>query len=157
MDGGPNTRRREIDPAWIGPGVGNEFWDRFGRNTWIDFHHIGRAHDAGDGRNVADEIEIELVVNRCADRVIRPDQEERVAVRSCAHDRLGAILPPAPGRLSTTNGCPFRSDSHWPVRRARVSDCAAGGKRDNHGLAASDRPALARCVPGADITAMIKG
>src|SRR5215469_17893492 len=90
MDGGPNAGRREIDPAWIGLGVGNEFWDRFDRNTWIDFHHIGRAHNAGDGGNVPDEIEIEVVVKRYADRIIRRDQEERVAVRSCAHDRLGA-------------------------------------------------------------------
>ena len=97
MDGGPNTRRREIDPAWIGPGVGNEFWDRFGWNTWIDFHHIGRAHDAGDGRNVPDEIEIEVVVKRCADRIIRPDQEECVTVRSCAHDRLGADIAASTG------------------------------------------------------------
>src|SRR6516164_7505367 len=38
VDGGPNAGRREIDPAGIRLGVGNEFWDRFGRNTWIDFH-----------------------------------------------------------------------------------------------------------------------
>ena len=51
---------------------------------------MGHAHDAGDRRDVADEIEIELVVERRVDRVARADQQQRVAVRRRAHDRLGA-------------------------------------------------------------------
>jgi hypothetical protein len=30
------------------------------------------------------------------------------------------LLPP-PGRFSTTNGWPSRSDSHWPIMRATMS------------------------------------
>ena len=52
----------------------------------------GHAADARDRRDVADEIEIELVVERRVDRVRRSDQEERVAVRRRAHDRLGADI-----------------------------------------------------------------
>jgi len=121
MGGGPNTVRREIDPAWIGPGVGNEFSDRLGGNTWIDFHHIGRAHDAGDGRNVPDEIEIEIepVVKRCADRIIRPDQEKRIAVRRCADDYFGANIATCARSGFDDKG--LTSCSHWPIRRERMS------------------------------------
>ena len=47
---------------------------------------------ARDRRDVADEIEIELVVERRVDRVRRSDQKERIAVRGRAHDRLGADI-----------------------------------------------------------------
>ena len=52
----------------------------------------GCANDARDRRDVADEIEIELVVERRVDRVRRSDKEERVAVRRRPHDRLGADI-----------------------------------------------------------------
>ena len=52
----------------------------------------GHADDARDRRDVADEIEIELVVERRVDRVRRIDQEQRVAVRRRTHDRLGADI-----------------------------------------------------------------
>ena len=45
---------------------------------------------ARDRRDVADEIETELVVERCVNRVHRSDKEERVAIRGSTHDRLGA-------------------------------------------------------------------
>src|SRR5262245_42038492 len=47
-------------------------------------------------RNVADEIEIELVVERRVDRVESTAQEERVAVGGRAHDGLGADIAAAP-------------------------------------------------------------
>jgi hypothetical protein len=39
-----------------------------------------------------------------------------------------AILLAAPGRFSIMNGCPKRSDSHWPISRARMSLGPPGGK-----------------------------
>ena len=42
--------------------------------------------------NIADEIEIELVVKRRITRVRCSDIEERITVRSRAHDRLGADI-----------------------------------------------------------------
>ena len=45
-----------------------------------------------DRRDVADEIEIEIVVERRVDRDRSGDQEERIAVRGRAHDRLGADI-----------------------------------------------------------------
>src|SRR5262245_5584795 len=57
------------------------------------YHHDeGCANDASDRRDVADEIEIELVVERRIDRVGRSDQEERVAVCRRAHDRFGTNI-----------------------------------------------------------------
>ena len=53
---------------------------------------MGHSDDARDRRDVADEIEVELVVERRVDRVRRTDQEQRVAVRRRAHDRLGADI-----------------------------------------------------------------
>ena len=65
-------------------------------------HDVRYVVQGRDRRDVADEIEIELVVERRVDRVVAPDQEERVAIR--AHNRLGCELLPAPGRLSMMNG-----------------------------------------------------
>jgi hypothetical protein len=34
------------------------------------------------------------------------------------------VMPATPGRLSMTNDCPSRSDSHWPSKRSLMSaDC----------------------------------
>ena len=71
MGRGPVAGRRHVDLAGIGLGIGDELGNRLGRNRWIDHHDIGHADDARDRRDVADEIEIELVVERRVDRVRR--------------------------------------------------------------------------------------
>ncbi len=81
--------RRHVDLARIGLGVGNELGNGLGWNRWIHQHYEWLANDARDWRDVADEIETELVVKCRVDRVHRSYQEERVAVRSRTHDRLG--------------------------------------------------------------------
>ena len=91
-DVGAVAGRRHVDLARIGLGVGDELGNGLGRNRWIDHHDNGNAADARDRRDVADEIEIELVVERRVDRVRRSDQEERIAVRRRAHDRLGGDI-----------------------------------------------------------------
>ena len=91
----------------------------------------GTRHDARDRRDVADEIEIELVVERRVDRVRRADQEERVAVRRRAHDRLGGDI--AAGARPVL-------DDEWlaePLRQPLTDQAredvgrAAGGKADD--------------------------
>jgi hypothetical protein len=84
--------RRKIDLARIGLGIGNELWDRLCRKRWIYQHYKRPADDARDRRDVADEVEIELVVERRVDCVRRIDQKERVAVRPRTHDRLGGDI-----------------------------------------------------------------
>ena len=68
---GPDAGRRHVDLARIGLGVGDELGNRLGRNRWIYLHDSGDADEACDRRDVADEIEIELVVKRRVDRVRR--------------------------------------------------------------------------------------
>ena len=75
----------------------------------------GPAIDACDRRDVADEIEIELVVERRIDRVRSiPHRLKRVAVRGRSHDRLGGDIAGAPGRFSMMNGLakPLRQPLH---------------------------------------------
>jgi hypothetical protein len=48
--------------------------------------------DSPDWRDVADEIEIELVVERRVDRIRRADHEERITVWRCAHHRFGGNI-----------------------------------------------------------------
>jgi hypothetical protein len=55
-------------------------------------HDVCVAADSCDRRDVADEIEIELVVERRVDRVRCACQEQRVAVRRRLHDRLGTDI-----------------------------------------------------------------
>ena len=74
MGPGPVAGRRHVDLARIGLGIGDELGNRLGRNRWIHHHDKGHAADACDRRDVADEIEIELVIERRVDRVRRTDQ-----------------------------------------------------------------------------------
>ena len=52
---------------------------------------------ARDRRDVADEIEVEFVVERRVGRVGAPDHEQRVSVCGRAHDRLGTDVGTATG------------------------------------------------------------
>jgi hypothetical protein len=52
----------------------------------------GHASDACDRRDVADEVEIEIAVERHVDRVNRTNKEQRVTVRRRPHDNLGADI-----------------------------------------------------------------
>src|SRR6202040_3527970 len=65
---------------------------RLGRNRRIHNHDIGKADDGYDRCDIADEIEIELVVKRRITRVRCSNIEERITVRSRAHDRLGGDI-----------------------------------------------------------------
>src|SRR5713101_9151080 len=82
----PYADRCHVDLAWAGLGVGDELRNRLGRNRWIYHHEVGKAGDASDRRDVADEIEIEPFVECCADSVIRTSQKERIAVGGRTHD-----------------------------------------------------------------------
>ncbi len=149
---GPVAGRRHVDLAWIGLGVGDELGDRLGRNRWIDHHDVGHAHDARDRRDVGNEIEIELVVERCVDRVRRSHQQQRIAVRRRAHDRLGPDI--AAGARPVL-------DDEWlaePLRqpltdeaRDDVGRAAGGESRRSYVPAASDRfpPSRSAKRPGA--------
>src|SRR2546423_253622 len=87
-----SPRRCKVDLSWIGPGIGDEIGNGRRRKGGGDLHDIRDANEASYGRDVMNEIEIELTVKRRVDRIRKGNQEERVAVRPCAHHHLGADI-----------------------------------------------------------------
>src|SRR5215813_4369962 len=92
MTGSSEAWRSQIDLARVRLGIGDELGDGFGWNRGINHHDFGHAHDARNRRDVADDIEIELVIERRVDRVRRGHQEKCVAVRWGTDDRFGADI-----------------------------------------------------------------
>src|SRR5262245_6027547 len=92
MGSAADARGSEIDPALIGLGVVDELRNRLDRNREIDLHHQWITADARDRRNVANEIEFEVLEKRDVNRVIRGDEEQRIAIRKRPYDRLGADI-----------------------------------------------------------------
>ncbi len=128
---GPDAGRRHVDLARIGLGVGDELGNGLGRNRWMYLHDVGRADDARDRRDVADEIEIELVVERRVDRIRRTDQQQRIAVRRRTHDRLGADI--AGGARPVLDDEGLAEPLRQPLAHQTCDDVAraAGGKTDD--------------------------
>src|SRR5215216_722596 len=96
------------------------------------YHHDkGTAHEARDGRDVADEIEIQFVVERRIDRVRRTDQEQRVTVRRRVHDRLGGEV--AAGAQPVLNDEWLAEPFREPLTDQAGEDVVrtAGGKADD--------------------------
>ena len=56
----------------------------------MHLHHQGASDQSGNRRDVAHEIEVEPLVERCVDGICRADQQQRVAVRERFHHRFGA-------------------------------------------------------------------
>src|SRR6516162_3140551 len=84
-----------VDLARIGIRVGDEFGNSFGRNRWMYRYDVGLPVNAGDRRDVADEIETKLVIERGVDGIPTADHEQRVSVCGRAHDGLGADIAAA--------------------------------------------------------------
>ena len=57
-----------------------------------------------DRHDVADEIEVELIVERCIDGIGGSVTQERVAVGGRAHDRLGADIAACAGPVFDDEG-----------------------------------------------------
>jgi hypothetical protein len=72
----PGSRSRicHINLAGMGLGISDELGNRLGRNRWMDDHHVRRANDAPNWRDVPNEAEIKFVVKcsvdgtRCGDQ-----------------------------------------------------------------------------------------
>ena len=92
MRRGPDAGRRHVDLAGVGLGIGDELGSRPRRHRRVDLQDHGHAEEAGDRCDVIDEIVAELLEQRRIDRVDRIDEEQGVAVRWRAHDRLGSDI-----------------------------------------------------------------
>ena len=98
------ARRSDIDLAGIGLGIGDEFRKRVGGDRRIDQEHHRKSDQSGDRLDIADKIEIELLVERCVDRVRRHHVEERVAVRRSGHHRFRGDVAAGAGALLDHEG-----------------------------------------------------
>src|SRR5580704_9562538 len=77
--------RRHADLAWIRLGVSYEFGNRLRWYRRIDLHDQGKVADHRDGNDIANEIEVEILVERGVGGDRLGDQEKRVAVRRGTH------------------------------------------------------------------------
>ena len=92
-----DAARGHIDLARIGLGVGDEFGDGLGREGRVHLHHAERVNDAGDRDDVADEVEIEIVVQRRVPDVRRVISSSVWPSGVGSHDRLGADIAAGAG------------------------------------------------------------
>ena len=81
--------RGHVDLARIGLGISDELGDGLRRERRRHHHDERRRADIADRRDIADEVEVEIVVQQVAERVRRRDLEQRVAVRRRADHGLG--------------------------------------------------------------------
>ena len=72
--------RCHVELARIGLGVGDELNHGLGRHGRVDLHDERNGLDRCDRRDVADKVEVELLVQRDIDRVLRIDRQQGVAV-----------------------------------------------------------------------------
>ena len=68
MGRSPDSLGGHVDFAWIGFGIGDELRDCFRRERRVEGHNKGSAANARDRRDVADEIEIQICIERGVDR-----------------------------------------------------------------------------------------
>jgi len=61
--------------------------------------HVCQPRDGDDRHDVADEVEIEIGVERGIDRVRGHDLQQRIAIRGCLRDRLGADVAARAGAI----------------------------------------------------------
>ena len=119
-----DARRRHVEFTGIGPGVGDELWNCIGRHRWVHHQDVGEPDNARDRRDVAGEMETQLVEQRRVDRVEETDHEQHVAVRRCVHDRLGgniasrAWLVLNDKRLAKPLREPLTHETHGDIGRA---------------------------------------
>jgi hypothetical protein len=59
----------------------------------------GTTPTLGNGRNIADEIEVEIVVDRRIDRVRCSHEEKGVSVGRCTHDDFSADIAAGAGSI----------------------------------------------------------
>jgi len=92
MGRGAHAGGSHVDLARIGLSIGDEFGNRSCRDCRIDHHDEGSKVNVGDRRNVTDEIESEVVVNRRIERVRGGNHKQRMAVRRCSRDEFSAEI-----------------------------------------------------------------
>ncbi len=98
----------------------------------MDRQHQRAAHATCDGRDIADEIEIELLVERRIDGVWRTNQKQRVTVGGRMHDCFGGCIAAGARPVLDDERVaePLRQPLTDQTRENVVG--AAGSKADDH-------------------------
>jgi len=86
---GPGAARGHVDLAGIGFGVGNELGHGLDRQRRVDLEHERIERDDRDRHDIANEVELEVLVECRIARVRLAGRQQRIAVGGCVHDRLG--------------------------------------------------------------------
>ena len=152
MHRGAIARRGHVHLARIGLGIGDEFRDRFRWHGVVDCHHIRHAVERGHRRDVANEIEFEVGVERGVDVIGGVDKQYRVSVRLRIDHRLsrdviagaGFVLDhellaklfrkPLPDQARQNIGCAARRISHHkPHRPGRIIQRRSAAGRPDQG------------------------
>ena len=90
-------------------------------------HHVRHPGDAGDRRDVAQEVERQMLVERGVDAVGRIDQQDRVAVGRGVRHRLGADIVAGAGPVLDDELLAEPLGQIWPIMRAMMSVVPPGG------------------------------
>src|SRR5262249_61008991 len=126
-----DTAGPHIDLAGIGLSVSDQVGNRLRWERRVYHQHAHSADDAGNRRDVADEIETKIVVKRDVPRVICTNHEERIAIGWRPHHRLGGQI--AAGAWPVLDdellAEPFRQQLAY--QSANYVSCAAGWPADD--------------------------
>jgi hypothetical protein len=87
---------RHAQPAGIGLSMGDEVGNSHCLEPWCDLESECLAADARDRRDIADEIVVELVVERRIDGTLNRDQQERMPISGSLDDRLNGKIAATP-------------------------------------------------------------
>src|SRR5262245_9063908 len=93
-------------------------------------YDVGLPANAGDRRDVADEIETKLVIERGVDGIPTADHEQRVAVRRSTHDRLCADI--AAAARSVLDNKLLTEPLRQPLSHQTRDDVGRTGRSERH-------------------------
>src|SRR5262249_18504198 len=90
-----DAARRRVNLARVGLGIDDQLGHGLGRYRRMKHDKVGDCANTSNRRDVADKIEIELVVERRVDCVRGTNQEKRVTIRRRAYDRVDTDIAAA--------------------------------------------------------------
>ena len=96
---GAGAGRPVVDLARVGLGIGDEFGDRLGGDRRMHHDDVGQPRGADNRRDVPNEVETEIAVERGIDRVRGHDLQQRVAIGGRSGDRLGPDVAAGAGAV----------------------------------------------------------
>src|SRR5262249_19803138 len=128
---GSSTSRTIFDLAGIGFRISDELGNSLGRNRGVKLHDVGYAGNSRDWCDVADEVEIELAIERRVDCACVRDEGKRVASGICIHRCRGSDV--AAPTWTILDDELLAQTLRQPLTHQAREDviCAAGGSRDD--------------------------